>query len=374
MIASINYDKKTISMFSVPRDLYVEYPTWWAWRINEAYFRWLRKTKDEFEWVKNLQEILTKITWEEIHYFVNLDFAWFRKIIDSVWGIDIDVPDEIIDTSYPWANHSYITFKISPWLQTLDGATALKYARSRHTTSDFDRSLRQQLIIKSIREKILSLDLLTSPSKIKSIYSILQEHIITNLDMSQMIDLALFLKDIPKENIVSSNLNDWCFYWGYTCEKWWFLYVPLRADFWWASIMLQEWWTKWNPSNYSKLMQYTNIVFNYPRVYSENMQINVFNSTKASWLANEIATSLKKYWFNIPDKNSVWNTSWDVYPKSKILYTTTWTWETKPETVEALELFIFWGSEKVDIIPKYSKDPNTKIEVIIWDDYKYLNF
>lgn len=373
LIASINYDKKSVSMFSIPRDLYVEYPTGWAGKINETYFRGLRKTKDEFEGIKSLQEVLTKITGEEMHYFVNLDFEGFRKIIDTLWGIDIDVPDAIVDTTYPGPNSTYQTFRISAGPQNLDGSTALKYARSRHTTSDFDRSLRQQLIIKALREKALSLELITSPSKIKSIYNIVNEHIITDLDLSQMIQLALFVKDIPRENIVSSNLNDTCFYGSSVCEKWWFLYVPLRADFWWASVLLQEWGTKWNPSNYSKLIQYTNLIFNYPLVYGENLKINIFNSTGVGWLANEIASSLKKYWFNIPSKNSVWNTAWEKYEKSKILYSTG-TWWTKPETVEALELFIFWGSENVESLPKYSEDPEVKIEIIIWDDYKFLNF
>jgi anionic cell wall polymer biosynthesis LytR-Cps2A-Psr (LCP) family protein len=37
----------------------------------------------------------------------------------------------------------------------LDGATALKYARSRHTTSDFDRAKRQQKLIIAIKDKML---------------------------------------------------------------------------------------------------------------------------------------------------------------------------------------------------------------------------
>ncbi len=373
LVASINYDKKSVSMFSVPRDLYVEYPTGWAGKINETYFRGLRKYKDEFEWINTLKEVLTKITGEEIHYFVNLDFDGFRKIIDTVWWIDIDVPEAIVDTTYPGPNWSYQTFKIEAWAQTLDGATALKYARSRHSTSDFDRSLRQQLIIKAIREKALSLELITSPSKIKSIYSIVNDHILTDLDLSQMIQLALFVKDIPKENIVSSNLNDTCFYGSSVCEKGGFLYVPLRADFGWASVLLQDGGTKTNPSNYSKLIQYTNLVFNYPLTYSENLKVNIFNATGVWWLANEVANSLKKYGFNIPSKNSVWNTSWDKYEKSKILYSTG-SWWVKPETVEALELFIFWGSENVESLPKYSTDSDVQIEIIIGNDYKFLNF
>jgi len=373
ILASINYEKNTVSMFSVPRDMYVKFPTWWAWRINEVYFRWMLKTQKEVDWIKALKEVLTRITWEEIHYFVNLDFEWFKKIIDIIGWIDVNVPQAIVDTTYPGPNWWYQTFSIKAWPQTLDGDTALKYARSRHTTSDFDRSIRQQLIIKAIREKVLSLWILTSPSKIKSIYAVIKENIISDLDILQMINLALFVRDIPKENIISSNLNDSCFYGSTVCEKWWFLYVPLRADFGWASVLLQEWATSSTSDNYDSILKYTNIVFNYPLVYSENLKINIFNSTKIPGLANEIADKLKKYWFNIPSKNSVWNTNEEKYEKSKILYTT-WTWWKKPETVEALENFIFGWSEKVEKLPKYSKNPDVKIEIIIWNDYKNLNF
>lgn len=370
ILVSLNHEKKMISLFSVPRDLYVEYPTWWAWKINETYFRWLRKYWDEFEWINQLKAVLKKITWEDIHYFVNLDFDWFVKIIDFFGWIDIDVPEDIVDTTYPGPNHTYQTFKIKAWLQTLDWATSLKYARSRHSTSDFDRSLRQQLIVKWLKEKVLNLWFLASPSKIKSVYSIFKDHVVTDLNLSQIITLALYLKDLPQDSIVSSNLNDSCFYWSSVCEKWWFLYLPLRADFWWASVLLQNGWTKANPSNYDSLVMYTNLVFNYPDIYKENLKINIFNATKVPWLANDVANDLIKYWFNIPAKDSVWNTWWEVFEKSVIYYT----WDVKPSTVEALELFIFWWSQKVDILPKYSKDPENKIEIIIWNDYKNLNF
>lgn len=379
MVASINYDKRFVSLFSIPRDLYVEHPTGWGWRINETYARALGVKKDEKLAMKSLEEVITKITWEEIQYYVNMDFEWFRKIIDSIWWIEVSVPEAIVDTTYPGPNHTYQTFRIAPWLQTLDWSTALKYARSRHSTSDFDRSLRQQLIIKALKEKVLTMWFLSSPSKIKSLYTILRQYITTDLDISQIIALALVSKEIPKDNIVSSNLNDTCFYGSAACEKWWFLYVPNRADFGWAAILLQNWWTWRNPSNYDELVMYTNLVFNYPEIYKENLKINIFNATKVPGLANEVADNLKKYWFNIPSQKSVWNTSWDVYEKSVIFYSswswaTTWSWAEKPKTVEALELFIFGWSKNIPVIPKYSKDPETKIEVIIWDDYKLLNF
>lgn len=373
ILASINYDKKTVSMFSIPRDLYVDYPTWYKWRINETYVRWIKNWWSKEEWIDSLKKVVKKITWEDAHYYINLDFAWFREIIDTIWWIDVNVPEGIVDNTYPWPNDTYQVFKISAWPQTLNWATALKYARSRHTTSDFDRSLRQQLIVKAIREKVLSLWMLSSPSKIKWLYNVIKNNLETNLDMNQLISLALYLKDLPKENIVSSNLNNTCFYWSSVCEKWWFLIVPDRSQFGWAAVLLQEWGSYKNLSNYDSIEKYTNLVFNYPNVYTENLKINIFNSTKISWLANVVADNLKKYWFNIPIKNSIWNTSWDKYSKSMILYSN-WSGWVKPETVDALEQFIFWWSKKIDKLPKYSKENDVKIEIIIWDDYKLLNF
>jgi hypothetical protein len=59
-----------------------------------------------------------------------------------------------------------------------------------------------------------------------------------------------------------------------------------------------------------------------------------------------------------------------VYEKSVILY---WSWA-KSKTVEALELFIFGWSQQVPTLPKYSKDMNNKIEIIVGNDYKLLDF
>jgi anionic cell wall polymer biosynthesis LytR-Cps2A-Psr (LCP) family protein len=79
--------------------------------------------------------------------------------------------------------------------------------------------LRQQLIIKSLKDKFLDIGFVSSPSKIKSVYNTLNEHVITDLEIGQIIQLALYIKDLPRENIVSSNLNDSCFYGSSVCEK-----------------------------------------------------------------------------------------------------------------------------------------------------------
>ena len=159
-----------------------------------------------------LKDKVREITGENIDYSVTLDFDGFVKFIDLLGGVDINVPEDLTDNEYPAGEDlAYTTFSIKKGQQTLDGATALKYARSRHSTSDFDRSIRQQLVIKAVKEKLLSLNYITSPSKMKALYYAISSHVITDLSLGQIASIAFFAKDLPTDHILSFNLNDSCF-------------------------------------------------------------------------------------------------------------------------------------------------------------------
>ncbi len=80
----------------------------------------------------------------------------------------------------------------------MDGATALKYARSRHTTSDFARSMRQQQIIKAVLEKVFSVDNITSPGKVKELYADFTNVVHTNMTLDEMIGSAQYSYKIKK--------------------------------------------------------------------------------------------------------------------------------------------------------------------------------
>jgi len=100
---------------------------------------------------------------------------------------------------------------------TLDGDVALKYARSRHSTSDFDRSLRQQQIISSLKDKVLSLGYLKNSNKIQQLYTAINENIETDMDLTTLIKLAISFKTGANKQILSFNLNDSCFYGSPSC-------------------------------------------------------------------------------------------------------------------------------------------------------------
>lgn len=380
ILVSINTKNKIVTMLSIPRDLYVSYPTWWAWRINELYLRG-KKALPEKKAMSYLEDKISEITWEKIDYYVSIDFNGFVKFVDLLDWVKVNVPNDLVDKEYPNdltdqgienGNWWYETFSINKWVQTLNGITALKYARSRHSTSDFDRSLRQQLVVKAIKDKLFQLNYIWNPIKLKSLFYAISSNLKTDLSLTDMISFALLAKSIQNNNIFSFNLNTSCFDSASLCDRGGFLYYWDRSAFWWASVVLPEWATASNVSSYSDINRFANVIFNYPEVFKENLEINFVNTTKVSGLANKFATELKKYWFNVPDKDSIISTK-DKFPKTKLNFV--WNKDTKSwvnpdsKTLEAIEQFIFseqtWSTSLT-----YSKNPNAKIEIVIWNDYK----
>ena len=370
ILASINLDTKTISMLSIPRDFYVEYTSMYSsswttkkWKINWIYAIYNFKNNSQKIWMNTLRNKVSEITWEKIDFFINVDFKWFTKIIDTIWWIKMTVPNNFIDEKYPDWNWWYKTLIFKKWIWLFDWSNSLKYARSRHSTSDFDRSIRQQQVIKAIKEKLTWSYFLTSPWKIKELYEVFINHVYTDLNLQTIIKLAYSLNWPWDFKIISSNLNDSCFYWSDTCEKWWLLYSPNRELFWWMSVLLAEWTDIENLNNYKKIHKYTNIVFNLPKIFKENYKINIFNSIKVNHLAWKLSNDIVKYWFNVPSKNSIWNTD-KIYKESTIYYNNI---NDDSVTLKAIKYFFNWKIIKTNK-SLYSKT-NANIEIIIWEDY-----
>jgi len=80
-------------------------------------------------------------------YYALIGFEGFQNVIDTLDGITIDVPESFTDYTYPKNELQVMTVHFDTGVQIMSGERALQYARSRHSTSDFARSLRQQLIV-----------------------------------------------------------------------------------------------------------------------------------------------------------------------------------------------------------------------------------
>lgn len=217
IVASIKpASPSAVFLISIPRDIYLDSLDG---KINGAYSQNLNTA----------QTAVTEVTGLPIHYSVRVDFSAFEKIIDILEGINVNVERTFDDYDYPVdqketdscngdpefrCRYQHLHFDAGP--QHLDGATALKFVRSRHAEgdegSDFARSKRQQLVIKAVQEKVFSNETLLNPGKILSIYNELKSHLDTNFDLShpnELLKLALKYKNAQIKNIfLDINLLD----------------------------------------------------------------------------------------------------------------------------------------------------------------------
>jgi anionic cell wall polymer biosynthesis LytR-Cps2A-Psr (LCP) family protein len=132
----------------------------------------------------------------------------FVRLVDEIGGVDVVNETDIYDATYPTYDFNTEVFQLAAGPQHLDGETALKYVRTRHGNSDFDRAARQQQVIFAMRDKVLSLELLPGlVQKAPGLYQELQSYIDTNLTLDQMIRLAVLTKEVPKENIRTGIIN-----------------------------------------------------------------------------------------------------------------------------------------------------------------------
>lgn len=354
MIASFNPKLWTVTFLSVPRDLYVKYSKWSFWRINWVFADSYYNSKSLDSAANVLWKKLTQITWIPINYYALVDFQWFKDLIDSLGGVDVNVPYDLVDSQYPTPDWGYTTFKVSQGMNHFDWETALKYARSRHSTSDFSRALRQQQIIQSIMDKVLNGWNLTNIDKVKSLYAQYNSMVHTNISLKEMIWMAKYI-DIPKKffsYVYSSDCNLLSFR---VTEPWCFLYYAPRDRFWWASVVLPSWATPDSLEHYKKMQDFAFFVVYNQKFLLENAKIKILDwmdkklkkKTKVWWSAQQLAIELKKYWFNIIE---TW-TAPKVYEKT-VLYKNG-TWDVTSTT---------------DLLKVFTSIP----EVLTWED-TYLN-
>ena len=132
-----------------------------------------------------------------------MDFDGFRKIIDYVGGVEIYVPELLVDTEYPTEDYGIMTVRFEEGWQQMDGESALQYARTRKSTSDFARAERQQEVILALRDQVLSRDIIPSltPANVGRLVSTLNRAIETDMTVNEVLALAQVARRIEDGNI-----------------------------------------------------------------------------------------------------------------------------------------------------------------------------
>lgn len=192
MIAAANMETQKITLISLPRDLVVN-----GRKINE----YLSLYGPEM-----LRQKVETVSSISIHHTVVLNFEAFEAIINALGGIDVHAERAIYDPLYPNGGGGYTVYSISAGSHHLSGAEALQYARSRHSTSDFDRAKRQQQILTAVQERILNFDFLSNAGALKDLFVALANSVETDLSIDEMIFYAQSLRSFSIEsgNVIST--------------------------------------------------------------------------------------------------------------------------------------------------------------------------
>jgi LCP family protein required for cell wall assembly len=184
ILATLNTEKGTLNLTSFPRDLYLTIPGNGQNRINTAYF---------FGGIDLLFQTFKENFGIKPDYYVLIDFAQFKRFIDSLDGLDVKVEETVSD----YRAGKYVTIKKGS--QYMDADTVLWYVRTRKTTSDFARNQRQQEIIRAIFDKMLTLE---NIPRVKEFYDIYDEAVTTDMSLGDIIPLLpTAVKLLDRSNI-----------------------------------------------------------------------------------------------------------------------------------------------------------------------------
>lgn len=386
MVASLDISGRSIVFLSIPRDLYVETP-YVRGRINEivrdesaVHLRDIRQQPEHAEALKTLtgeerQEYLWKLEAEadamateslrkeieeildiQIQRTARIDFKGFIDLVDAIGGIDVVVEKPINDPTYPDFGWGYDAFTLSVGAQTLDGEKALKYARSRHDSSDFDRARRQQKVITAVKEKMTSLNVLTSPSRLQDIFSVVQESFISDISWDEIITLAKFGSQLPKERMVSHVLND------DPSQPGGFLVTPDRSLYGGAFVLVP--FLNLTDDKYAQIRAFAHLLFFHRSAAGiDSIPLTLLNGTNTTGVASTLSTSLERYGWVV---SSVDNAP-DAVPTTQIRYS-----DDPKSSVLAQLLLHFFSAELVPVSPE-GQGTETPLqpflEVIIGNDF-----
>ncbi|MFA6523623.1 MAG: LCP family protein [Candidatus Peribacteraceae bacterium] len=310
MVASVDPEHtKSAILLSLPRDLYMlSTEKMGKGRINELYRNYKSSLRSDGmsaaeasrESMKELMAELGRKLGIEIHHAVMANFSGFEQAVDAIGGVDIDVPYDIVDREYPGPDYTYQTFEIKAGPAHLDGATALKYARSRHTTSDFGRSARQQQIIQALGGKAQEKGIIRSPGKLLSLYNILSKNVETTMTTSELLGAAKMAQRLDRTKVISLQLSDRNGLYSSLAEPGGFLYSPPRDQFGGASVLLPVSIPEF-PVTWKQVSAFVNLLIHNRTVFLNPSRIMILNASGKRGLAATLANELIRFDFSVAD-------------------------------------------------------------------------
>jgi LCP family protein required for cell wall assembly len=223
LVVSIDRRTNQMAFISMPRDtvglriprelggLYRAYDGLWPRRANEI--QYLTKNRDDVpgrnaraRGYGALKSIIGESLGLDIPYYVQVDMNGFMDAVNALGGAMVDVQLPLYDSRYNSADgRGTLKLYVWPGFHYLDGGDALAYARSRHASSDFERSARQQRVITAIRNQ-LDIGSILEPGGIDTYLDLVRRNVRTDIPSKLFPQLAEIAQALDLENRISLQL------------------------------------------------------------------------------------------------------------------------------------------------------------------------
>lgn len=200
IFVSFDPKEKKVDMVSIPRDTYYHtegYDLADQRKINAVYGR--SKTEGS---KKAVEEILGQVP---VHHYVMIDYKGVEKIVDSIGGVEVNVPFHM--KYYDPTDNPPLRIDIPKGKQVLNGEQAVKFLRFRHNNDmtvgypdgDLGRIRAQQEFLKSAIKKSLSL-------KLVNVVSTAFDYVKTDVKLSEALSYAVSVIGIDMDDISMTTL------------------------------------------------------------------------------------------------------------------------------------------------------------------------
>jgi LCP family protein required for cell wall assembly len=281
IVASIDPINNKAAMLSLPRDMWVNNPdTGGSSKLNAVHA--YGEMQEEGYGPTISKKAMSEILDIPIHYYIRTDFKGVENLINAIDGITVEVEKDIYDPYFPdQYGTGYQPYSIETGTHHLNGYEALKYARSRYTTSDFDRAARQQQVLEAVKKKLTVKNILSQPDKLLEIFNIAKRHLKTDLQPDEIKRLAAIVEQIDTEEVANKVLDN---------SQNGYLYSSRING---ASVLLPV------GDDYTRIQTLAHKIFSEPYLEEEAARVEIQNGTTTAGLATETAEVLENFGYNV---------------------------------------------------------------------------
>jgi LCP family protein required for cell wall assembly len=217
IVVSVEPSTGEVAMFQVPRDM-VDVPVpanarsvWgrvYRGKINSWYTAnrnrsdlWPGKSASA-RGFNSLKALLGELYGLDIRYYALVNFTGFRKVVNAMGGVQINVQIPVAESQYPVAPGVLTRLYIPAGPQHMNGAEALRYARSRHRAQggDFDRGRRQQRVLLSLREQMNAQAIIAN---LPELVGALKDSVKTDIKTKDLPKLLALAQSVDTKNVRS---------------------------------------------------------------------------------------------------------------------------------------------------------------------------